>query len=525
MIQGETGRTLSYGDFLEKSLKLAKLLEDLSVQSQERVAILLQNSPDFSYAIGGILFQGGVAGPINILLKPQELEYILNHQEARVLISEAEFFPLLQEIRNRLSKLEFVIELSSKHPNGLIVHNLKDPSELRAFYQNRAEQIKELPKDLLSPGRRILTWEMLKKKSSPAQVAPHDPALILYTSGTTGKPKGALLSHEAIIDELGHLHTQVQADETDVLLSCLPLFHIFGLVFTIFGPFHIAASAVTLKSFSPETYIQALLKYPISTTIIVPTIAFILLQIAEKLPQIPDLPSLKRIICGASALPMDVHKKLENTFKLKVYEGYGLTEVSMAGCLNITEGEKRKWGSVGKPAAGYNDIAIFNGQSKALPAREVGEVVIRGKNIMMGYLKDPEGTKEALKDGWLHTGDLGYLDEDGYLYIIGRMKDMIIVGGENVYPREIEEILALIPQIAEVAVIGLDHEKYGEEVVACIALKGSGIDEEKIIAFAKEKLAPFKVPSKVVFLDKLPRNASGKVLKNELKTRFASGAN
>jgi len=362
---------------------------------------------------------------------------------------------------------------------------------------------------------------MIKKKAAPVKVQPQDPALILYTSGTTGQPKGALLSHEAFLEELCLVSDQTHPTSEDWVLNALPLFHIFALMFGFLGPIYSGATTVILKSFQPEHYITSLMKYPITITEIVPTIAFILLQIAEKAPQVPQFPKLRQVICGASALSIEVHRKLEETFKVHVYEGYGLTEACMAGCLNTTEGKNRKWGSVGKPWPGHNEIAIFNDQSKSLAVGQIGEIVIRGKNLMLGYLKDPKATAETLRNGWLHTGDLGYLDQDGYLYIIGRKKEMIIVGGENVYPREVEEALAMIPEIAEVAVIGFPHEKYGEEVVACVALKNPGMDGKKIVDFAKEKLAPFKVPRKVLFFEKLPRNASGKVLKNDLKAQLA----
>ena len=345
--------------------------------------------------------------------------------------------------------------------------------------------------------------------------------MILYTSGTTGVPKGALLSHGAILEVSEHLRRKAEGVPEDVVLNALPMFHIFGIMFSLFGPLYIGTSTVTLKSFNPELFLQSLLKFQATATNIVPTIAFILLQVAEKVGKLPEFPSLSRVICGAATLPVSVHQKFEKIFGVKIFEGYGLTEACMAGCLNTTEGERRKWGSVGKPLPGFNEIAILDEKDQPIASDRIGEIVIRGNNVMMEYLKDPEATAEALQNGWLHTGDMGFKDADGYLYIVDRKKDMIIVGGENVYPREVEDLLAGHPDIAEVAVLGVPNEKYGEEVVACVGLNKPGLDEQTLIAFAKQNLAPFKVPHHVFFFDQLPRNPAGKVLKATLRAKIA----
>jgi long-chain acyl-CoA synthetase len=518
--QAESENDITYSELLDRSCRVAGLLNELGVRKEERVAVLLQNSPEFASAVLGSQVLGAVPGPINVLLKAQELEYILNHQEAKVLIADSEFLPLVNQIKDRLQTLEKIVEVNSRYPHGLIVHPVK-AGEIKAFYGISKEGISDLPSKTLNPSLKIATWDQIAPFKEKVSLSEKSPALILYTSGTTGVPKGALLSHGAILEVSEHLKQQAEGVPEDVVLNALPLFHIFGIIVTLFGPLYLGASAVTLKTFNPELFVQALIKFQATAADIVPTIAFILLQVAEKVGKMPELPKLTRVICGAATLPVAVHQKFEKIFGVKIFEGYGLTEACMAGCLNTTRGERRKWGSVGKALPGFNQIAIFDDKDQPITSDQIGEVVIRGKNVMMEYIKDPVATAEALKDGWLHTGDMGFMDADGYLYIVDRKKDMIIVGGENVYPREVEDLLAGHPDIAEAAVLGVPNEKYGEEVVACVGLKKPGLDEQKVIAFAKQNLAAFKVPHHVVFFDKLPRNPAGKVLKATLRAKIA----
>ncbi|MFO1520153.1 MAG: class I adenylate-forming enzyme family protein [bacterium] len=354
--QAETEHDLSYSALAERCEKMGGLLAELGVAKGECVGVLLPNSPEFAVAVMGAQWIGAFAGPINTLLKENELEYILNHQESKVLVTDADFFPTLNSIINKLTHLEKIVELSTKYPHGIIVHPVKGVSELKAFYGTSLENSGEMPKEALRGIPKITTWDQLKVNTPKVSIGDKDPALILYTSGTTGVPKGALLSHEAILEVVEHLRKCAEAVPEDMILNILPLFHIFGLVFTLYGPLHAGSTTVTLKTFKPDLFVMSLLKYSITLTAIVPTIAFILLQVAEKLGQDSRFPA-QGDLRQQAAVP--VHQKFEQMFNLRIFEGYGLTEACMAGCLNTTEGSNRNLRIDGANEAGAQRVLGF----------------------------------------------------------------------------------------------------------------------------------------------------------------------
>ena len=299
----------------------------------------------------------------------------------------------------------------------------------------------------------------------------------------------------------------------------LPLFHVFGQIIMMVNGLLCGASLIVLTRFDPIEVLQNMEKYKATVFGGVPTMYWALLNSLEESNVDINIISENLRICaaGGSSLPLEVLNNFEEKFKVPILEGYGLSETSPGVTFNHLR-RKRKPGSVGQPVWGV-EVKVVDEKDSELSVKETGEIVIRGHAVMKGYFNNPEVTKEALRGGWFHTGDIGYFDEDGYLYIVDRLKDMIIRGGYNVYPREIEEVLIQHPDISLVAVIGVPHDEWGEEIKACIVLKeGSKCSEEDVINFAKSKIAAYKYPRLIEFYESLPLNATGKILKTKLRS-------
>ena len=337
---------------------------------------------------------------------------------------------------------------------------------------------------------------------------------IVYTSGTTGYPKGVILTHRNLLTNGTAIARAVKMTESDRFMCILPLFHVNGMTVTIMAPLCSGGSMILNETFSATKFWETLAKYRATGFSAVPTVYSILLNRPEV--QGLDLSSLRFGICGAAPLPVELMRAFEEKFKMIIIEGYGLTEGTCASCVNPIDGT-RKPGSIGVPLENI-EMKIFDDNDNELEAGKIGEIVSRGPNTMKGYFKNAEATAQTLKNNWLHTGDIGYVDNDGYFYIVDRKKDMIIRGGENIYPREVEEVLYKHPKVLEAAVIGLPDKIWGEAVVAVIVLKKNEIiDEKDIIAFCKERLADYKCPKRVYFKESLPKTATGKIQKQLLK--------
>ncbi len=339
-------------------------------------------------------------------------------------------------------------------------------------------------------------------------------AVIIYTSGTTGRPKGAMLSHKNLSSNVAQARAALFISDTDVFLTVLPLFHSFSGTVCMNIPLMTGCQTLLMESFSPARVLEAMERHRVTILAGVPAIYQGLLQ------HVPDreynLASLRMTISGGAPLPSTTLAAVESRFGVPVLEGDGPTECSPATSVNPLHGV-RKVGSVGIPLPGV-EIAIFDDNDKLLPVNEIGEIVVRGDNVMLGYLNQPEATAEVMTGGWYHTGDLGKIDADGYVFIVDRKKDMIITAGLNVYPREVEDVLHLHSAVQDCAVIGLPDAMRGEEVAAVVVLKpGVNATERELAAHCRERLANYKVPRKVLFRDALPRGGTGKIVKRLLK--------
>ncbi len=469
---------LSYEELNQRATWVAQNLRQLGLRVGEQVAVLLPNCPEYIIAMFGIFKAGGVLVPINSFLTPNEVAYILEDCEATVLISSAKFSRQLAAC----SKLE-----SLKH---MVMVGKATPKQLSFDKLLVADTSAELPK--LSPDNR---------------------ALIIYTSGTTGHPKGALLSHNNLISNVSSCSKVIKLSHKDRFLVFLPLFHSFTLTVTVFFPCFLGARIILLEAVAREEIRRAIVSQRPSIMVGIPTVYNLLSQV--KLGWLARwFNPVRTYVSGGAPLAVEVLENFQRKYHRPLLEGYGLSETSPVVAINPPQ--KTKAGSVGLPVPGV-EVKTLNNQGNLNKANEVGELLVRGPNIMQGYLNRPQATKKALIDGWLHTGDMARIDEDGYIYIVDRKKEMLIVHGSNVYPREIEAVLCRHPKVAESAVIGIPDAHRGEIPKAVIVpRKGEQLREREIKQYCRRFLAPFKVPRVVEFRDSLPKTATGKVMKRML---------
>lgn len=360
---------------------------------------------------------------------------------------------------------------------------------------------------------------MLKAKDQFISVdsSPNDMAALIYTSGTIGNPKGVMLTHENFLSECEATLEIITTTEEDRFVSLVPFFHIYGLAIGLVVPFYRGCSTCLIPQYSPRHFLKKLSEEKISILIAIPTQYYHLLLAAKRRPLIKS--NLKFCISGAAPLPIDVIRAFKETFGIDIIEGYGLTETTSA--VTVNPHDKTKLGSVGVPVKGVQ-IKIMDEDDNIIPPHTPGEIMVKGKMVMKGYYNLPEEMQEFLPDGWLRTGDIGYQDEEGYLYITDRKKDIIIKGGFNISPAEIEGLLALHPKVKEVAVVG-EKEKGGrEEAIKAFIITSDGeeITAPEIIEYCRMKLAPYKVPDEVVFKESLPKSATGKILRKELRQGY-----
>lgn len=480
------GGQLTYGQLDELSDRFAAGLRQSGIGPGDPVALQLPNIPEFLVAYYGLLKNGSVAVPLNVLLKPPETAYHLADSGARALVtwsgvaSQAAQGAAAAGVRRI-----YVAEAGVAGPEGIGV-----------------------PVETLLAGPEVpVPFEMTD---------PGDTAVIVYTSGTTGRPKGAELTHFQLFMNADTPGRLFGIEESDVVMVVLPLFHVFGLSSELNVCVRFAATMSLVPRFDATKVLEVIERDRVTVFEGVPTMYVALLNH----PQADryDLSSLRVGISGGGPIPAEVLDGFEQRFGVVILEGYGLSETASTTTFNISAKERKIY-SVGKPIYGV-EVQIWNDQGAVLPPgpEHPGEVVVRGFNTMSRYHNNPDATAEAFAGGWFHTGDIGYLDDDGYFFIIDRKKDLIITGGYNVYPRELEEVLYTHPSVAEAAVVGVPHELLGEEVKAFIELKaGASATEEELIGFAKERLAAYKYPRIVEFRQQLPKLATGKIAKAELR--------
>jgi fatty-acyl-CoA synthase len=479
------GKTWTYAQLQDRFDRLAAALRAHGVCRGDRVAFIGYNQPAFFETMFAAARIGAIFVPLNFRLTGPELQYIIGDAGVHTIVADSAHRGLIEGIRTNLPCRTY-LSADADAPGW--------PS-LSAF----TTDIAPLPE-----GEPIGAGEV---------------AIIMYTSGTTGRPKGAMLTHDNIWWNNSMSLLTIDALETDVTLVVAPLFHIGGLNVTTLSAFQKGAEVILHRGFDPSRWIEDIAKYKVTTAFAVPAM---LLAVSQN-PAFAgaDFASVRTIICGGAPVPEPL-LHLYAKRGMPINQGYGLTETAPMVTFLTSEWGAAKLGSAGKPGF-FVDVALMDAEGKFLhePGAR-GEVVTRGPNVMKGYWNKPEATAAAIDaSGWFHTGDVGYFDPDGFLYICDRVKDMIITGGENVYPAEVETVLYAHPAIAEVAVLGQPDEKWGEAVIAVVALKpGASLTLEALRAWGTERLARYKLPSRLETIEALPRNPAGKVLKFELRKRF-----
>ena len=347
------------------------------------------------------------------------------------------------------------------------------------------------------------------------EIGEDDDAIIIYTSGTTGKPKGCLLTHGNVIANARQISEWLHFTDNDRLLTIMPLFHMNAVSVTTMSALYAGGSTVISPKFSASQFWQIISDYQVTSFGSVATMLSILLNTyPDGVPNGLKTAQLRFAMCGSAPVPAEVMKKFEETFNCPVVEGYGLSESTCRSTFNPPD-ERRRPGSCGLPIG--NEMKVFDDNDGEVADGELGEIVLRGENILKGYYKNPEATADAFRNGWFHTGDVGYRDQDGYFFIVDRKSDMIIRGGENIYPREIDEVLYQHPAVAAAATIGIPDQLYGEEVAAFVVLKdGQWVSEDELIAYCTERLADYKCPKSIRIVKDIPKGPTGKLLKREL---------
>ncbi|GAK59963.1 O-succinylbenzoate--CoA ligase [Candidatus Vecturithrix granuli] len=480
-------RRVNYKDLNAEANKLGRALNALGVGQNDKVGVLMNNCPEFVTGVFAALKAGAAFVAFNSLLSGRELTYVINNSDAKVIVTAPPYDELLLMLRPQLPQVQYIITLDDDPED----ENLLPFSTLIAPYEDSN----------LTPAVKL-----------------SDMAAIYYSSGTTGLPRGAMLSHVNILSSTVAIGKAVEASRKDVPLNCLPMFHTLAMTACMMVPIFAGMTNVLLENFLPQPVLKGFSDWKVTIFVGVPTMFAVL----ANMPNLEryDVSHLRLGYCGGAPLTTAIAEKFESRFPCKIYEGYGLSECSPLVSVNPLS--NRKIGSIGK-AADRVKWKVVDMNNKEVPRNTVGEIVVQGPNVMMGYYKDEEANKEAFRGGWFHTGDLGYMDEDDFVFIADRKKDMIIVGGENVYPKEIENVLTQHPAVQDAGVIGMEDAIRGEVPKAYIVPKlGASIDEKDILSYCRKYLAAYKVPRSIEVIDEIPKNVTGKILKRVLR-RIAAG--
>lgn len=483
---------ISYAQFDVIAGKIAASLIENGVQPGDRVALSCPNLPFFAFIHFAIQKAGAVTVPLNVLLKAREIKYHLEDSSA---------------------KFYFCFEGTPELPMGR--------EGVKAF--NQVESCENMV--VMTQSQTELEWDGVPTLNAFIRnVTPladyvsrnaDDTCVVLYTSGTTGMPKGAELSQQNIVMNALVAQNIMAAQADDVHLVTLPLFHTFGQTVHLNASVLSGATLVLVPRFQPTHVLELIEKHKVTLFAGVPTMYIGMLHAEHDC----DLSSLRVAVSGGSSLPTEVFHAFQEKFNVPILEGYGLSETSPIACFNHLD-QERIPGSVGQPIQGV-EVKLVDLDGNPVPVGEEGEIIVRGHNVMKGYLDRPDVTESVLQNGWFHTGDVGRFDEAGNLYIVDRIKDLIIRGGFNVYPREIEEVFMTHPAVAMVAVIGIPHEEYGEEIKAYVVLKpNQDVEAAEIQAWGHQQLAAYKYPRYVEIREQLPMSATGKILKRELKSEL-----
>ncbi len=478
-------RRFTYTEFNRRCNRLANALSTGGVRAGDRVASLLMNGHEqleLNFAAAKL---GAIFLPINYRLTAPEIEYILTDSGARTLFFHDEFRAQVDGVRERV-RLERIVYCGRGRSGD-------DEAQYEAMLASALDS------------------------EINAAVGMDDVAMLMYTSGTTGRPKGAMLTHAAHTWNAVQTSQRLPLDSDTVVLGVAPMFHVGGISVVVLPTLFQGGTVVTLPEFNALKALEAVEEHGITGMFCVPSMWQMIITELDRRDF--QLDTIRFLMTGAAATPLGILQYFKKR-GLSIYEGFGMTEMAPLVTILDAWDSERKNGSVGYPGF-FVDVRIVDDEDHPLPANAIGEIICRGPNMLKGYWNKPQATEEALRGGWYHTGDLGYLDSEGYLYVVDRKKDMIISGGENVYPVEVEQAIYQHPAVAEVAVIGVPHEKWQEVPLACIVLKeGQSLSEAELVAFCNERLARFKVPKTVVFKTALPKSGAGKVLKTELRTEM-----
>ncbi len=462
--------------------QVAGWLQSENISIDDKVGFILKNGLPFVEVFFGVSLSGAVGVPINFRLQADEVEYIVNNSDSKLLIIDEEYAPMIQSIRERMPKVEKVVVVGSQHEDFISYDSI--------FNQPVEAKIVETLRD-------------------------DDPCMIVYTSGTTGKSKGAVLTHKNLCQNGMNMLWEAGIGLNFKQLVVAPLFHIAAMS-TLINNCYVQGTSYIHREFDPVAVLETISKEQINSIFLVPAMWNFLFQV----PQLSsyDLQSVQIGITGGAIAPVELKKRIMHYFpNAGLFDAFGQTEMSpVTTCLH-PEDTLRKPNSVGRPVINV-EVRVVDDEMNDVPIGKIGEIVYRGPTTMKEYYKNPEATEEAFAGGWFHSGDLVRMDEEGFIYVVDRKKDMIISGGENIYPAEIEEVLYTHPDILECAVIGVPDKDWGENVKACIVVKpGKSLDAEDVIQYCAKKIASYKKPKEVEFLEQLPRNAAGKVLKQVLR--------
>src|SRR6267142_3528638 len=482
------GRRYTFAEFDSAVNRASRLLVSHGIRKGEAVSLLMPNGAEYVIAYFACWKLGAIAGPINSLLKAHEIEYVISDSEAKALMVHSDFLPIIEAIRQELPTLQAVIR-----------------------FDDEAAATKDFTDDFSISSSTNLSVSDINLDSE---------AIIIYTSGTTGKPKGCLLTHGNLLTNAKQISSWLGFTKNDRLLSVMPLFHMNAVSVTTMAALYAGGSTVVSPKFSASRFWKTISDYQVTSFGSVATmLSMLLTNYPDGVPEGLMTDQLRFAMCGSAPVPAEVLKAFEETFHCLVIEGYGLSESTCRSTFNPPD-ERRRAGSCGLAIG--DEMKVVNEEDREVANGELGEIVLRGENILKGYYKNEDATASAFRNGWFHTGDIGYRDSDGFFYIVDRKNDMIIRGGENIYPREIDEVLYQHPAVATAATIGIPDPLYGEEVAAFIVLKdGMRITDEEVIEYCRLHLADYKCPKSVRIVKDIPKGPTGKLLKRELSRLFS----
>lgn len=478
------GRGYSFREIRDTAVKAAGLFQSLGLKKGDRVAVMSQNTPSFVIAFYGILMAGGVIVPVNHKLMPPEVDYILGHSESNIFLFDGS-----------------LVSVADKLASGCVKIAMDSPGGSHKRFEELLETASPL---------------------KPVEISDDDPAEILYTSGTTGKPKGCLHTHRGVVMSGITGALTVKMDQDDRLLMAMPIWHSSPLNNWFTGIQYVGGTTVLIREYHPLHFLQAIAQEKCTVYFGAPISYIMPVQMLPNFDTF-DLSSMRAWIYGGGPIGAETARMIMAKYKSdRFYQVYGMTESGPTGTTLIPKDQVRKAGSIGRSGLPGCDIVVMKNSDEVAQPGEVGEIWLKADSMMKGYFRDPEATKEVFEKGWYKTGDVARLDEDGYLFMVDRTKDMIVTGGENVYSKEVEDVISACPGVTAAAVIGIPNKEWGETVAAFVVRnKDAALTEDQLRSFLGDKVAKYKIPRTIQFVETLPYTPSGKVMKYKLREEYA----